>query len=116
TEWDRTPTRRGGGQGGGSQCRANGWRPERQGTPQKRRSLVTTRQLSAAKHLMSDSPKDRGVPCGNGLAKMRIGRCLYRALCLPCVVFHPRNLCRRLRGCNPSRVSAPMQHILGNRL
>src|SRR6266704_5497641 len=61
-----------------------------------------------SEHLMSGSPKDRGVRCGDGLAKMRIGWRLYRAPCLPCVLFHPRNLCRRFRGCNWSRVSAPM--------
>jgi cold-inducible RNA-binding protein len=43
--------------------------------------------------------KDRGVRCGDGLAKMRIGRRLYRA---------PKNLCRRFRSCSWSRVSVPM--------
>ena len=61
-----------------------------------------------SEHLMSGSPKDRGVRCGDGLAKMRIGRCLSRAPCLPCVLFHPRNLCRRFRSCSRSRVCVPM--------
>src|SRR5258708_4640348 len=61
----------------------------------------------SSEHLMSGSPKDRRVRCGNGIAKTTIGRLLYRAMCLPCVVFHPRNLCKRFWG-NRLRVSAPI--------
>src|SRR6266852_4786397 len=60
----------------------------------------------SSEHLMSGSPKDRGVRCGNGLANMRISRCrLHRVPRLPCVIFDPENLSRRFRGCNRSRVS-----------
>ena len=62
-----------------------------------------------SEHLMSDSPKDREVPCGNGLASMRISRCcLHRAPRLRCGEFRSKNPCRRFRGCNRSRVFAPM--------
>src|SRR5260370_2118470 len=58
----------------------------------------------SSEHLMSGSPKDRRVRCGNGIAKTTIGRLLYPAMCLPC---------RRLLG-NPVRVSVPLERISGN--